>query len=185
MFGLNAPIARCLTGCAAVALTAGCSSVGDNVRGLAESITPYRVQVVQGNFVSREQVELLKPGMTRAQVRDLLGTPLLTSIFHAERWDYVFTLRRQGVESQVRRLAVFFKGDELERFEGDPMPTESEFVAQIDNRRNVKSVPELQASEEALQKAAGRSTPAAEPAAQAPVQPAGPAAPGTYPPLEP
>jgi outer membrane protein assembly factor BamE len=47
--------------------------------------------VVQGNFVSREQVEFLKPGMTRQQVRDVLGTPLVASLFHADRWDYVFT----------------------------------------------------------------------------------------------
>ena len=49
-------------------------------------ITPYKVDVVQGNFISKEQVDLLKPGMTRAQVRDVLGTPLLTSVFHADRW---------------------------------------------------------------------------------------------------
>ena len=65
----------------------------------ADSITPYKVEVVQGNFVSKEQVEALKPGMSRQQVRDILGTPLVTSVFHGDRWDYVFTLKRQGVRA--------------------------------------------------------------------------------------
>ena len=90
---------------------------------------------MQGNFVSKEQVEALKPGMSRQQVRDILGTPLLTSIFHADRWDYVFTLKRQGVPPQERKLAVFFKGNVLDRFEGDEMPSEAEFVATLDNKR--------------------------------------------------
>ena len=102
---------------------------------VAGLVTPYKVDVVQGNFVSKEQVEALKPGMSRQQVRDILGTPLLTSVFHADRWDYVFTLKRQGVTAQARKLTVFFKGDVLERFEGDAMPTEAEFVATLDNKR--------------------------------------------------
>jgi outer membrane protein assembly factor BamE len=54
-------------------------------------ITPYKVDVIQGNFVSKEQVEQLRPGMTRDQVKATLGTPLMASLFHADRWDYVFT----------------------------------------------------------------------------------------------
>ena len=54
---------------------------------------------MQGNFVSKEQVEALRPGMSRQQVRDILGTPLVTSVFHADRWDYVFTIKRQGVRA--------------------------------------------------------------------------------------
>jgi outer membrane protein assembly factor BamE len=117
---------------------------------VAGSITPYRVEVVQGNFVSREQVDALKPGMSRQQVRELLGTPLVTSLFHADRWDYVFTLKRQGVEPQQRRLTVFFRGDQMARFEGDTMPSESEFVATLGTRRKLGSVPPLEASEESL-----------------------------------
>ncbi|MBE0475331.1 outer membrane protein assembly factor BamE, partial [Rhodoferax sp.] len=69
-------------------------------------VTPYKIDIVQGNFVSREQAAALKPGMGRLQVRDILGTPLLASIFHADRWDYVFTFKRQGVEPQARRVTV-------------------------------------------------------------------------------
>ena len=50
-------------------------------------LEPYKVPIVQGNVVTREQVAVLRPGMSRIQVRDILGTPLLTSVFHAHRWD--------------------------------------------------------------------------------------------------
>src|SRR4029079_6304680 len=80
------------------ALAAGCSSFDRVSYGITDAITPYKIEIVQGNFVSKEQVAALKPGMSRQQVRDILGTPLVTSVFHADRWDYVFTLKRQGVE---------------------------------------------------------------------------------------
>jgi outer membrane protein assembly factor BamE len=161
-------------GVAAVA----CGTVDNVSNRIVGSITPYRVEIVQGNFVSREQVAQLKPGMSRLQVRDILGTPLVADIFHADRWDYVFTLRRKDVQTQERRLAVFFKGDALDRFEGDEMPTEAEFVASLDNRRQGAKVPELQASEEQLKKFAVTHSEPARPAPAAPVS-------ANYPPLEP
>lgn len=164
---------------ASVAL-AGCGSLDSMSRGFAGRLAPYKVEVVQGNFVSKEQVDFLKPGMTRLQVRDVLGTPLLTSVFHADRWDYVFTLKRQGAEPQLRKFAVFFKGDTLERFEGDAMPSEAEFVARLDTRRKDAKVPVLEASEDSL-KAFAEKSPA--PAAPVEPQPTG-SAPATYPPLE-
>jgi outer membrane protein assembly factor BamE len=133
---------------------------------------------VQGNFVSREQVEAIKPGMSRQQVRDILGTPLVSSVFHADRWDYVFTLKRQGVEPQQRKLTVFFKGNMLDRFEGDEMPTEAEFVATLDNKRKQAKVPQLEATEESL-KQFSPGPAAAPPAAAAETAPA-----ASYPPLE-
>ena len=136
----------------------GCSSLG-SIGSIGSSIskanpvswvTPYRVDVIQGNFISKEQVESLRAGMPRAQVKDTLGTPLVTSLFHADRWDYVFTLRRQGVASQVFKYTVFFKGDSLERFEGDSMPTEAEFIASLVNTRQLGKVPVLEATEAQL-----------------------------------
>jgi len=175
----NSPrLSRLALGLAAGAalVLAGCSSLNNASSRLASAVTPYKVQVVQGNFVSREQVEFLKPGMSRQQVRDILGTPLLASVFHADRWDYVFTLRRNGVQEQSYRLALFFKGEQLERFEGDTMPTETEFVSVLDEQRKVTKVPVLEATEAQL---ARFPVPAAAPAAPAP-------APVTanYPPLE-
>jgi outer membrane protein assembly factor BamE len=156
---------------------AACTSFNSTSNSIASIVTPYKVEVVQGNFVSKEQVDALRPGMSRAQVRELLGSPLVTSAFHADRWDYVFTIRRQGVEAQSRKLAVFFKGDELEKFEGDTMPSEAEFVSKLDSNRKLGKVPNLEASEADLAKAQG--TPLAAPtSAPAPVVPL------VYPPLE-
>lgn len=166
-----------LTACTAAA---GCGSVGNATRGFADAITPYKVEVVQGNFVSKEQVEALKPGMSRQQVREILGTPLVTSIFHGDRWDYVFTLKRQGVEPQSRRLAVFFKNQVLERFEGDEMPSEADFVAALGSKQKNAKVPVLEASEDKLKQFSAARPPAAEPVAE----PAAAAPAANYPPLE-
>lgn len=166
----------------------GCSSisaVGSSIGNASPAswITPYRIDVIQGNFISKEQVDSLKPGMPKAQVRDVLGTPLVASIFHADRWDYVFTLRRQGIASQVFKYAVFFNGDQLERFEGDTMPTEAEFIASLVNTRKLGKVPVLEATETQL-KAAEKPSLAASPA-NAQSSPVLEAAPATaYPPLE-
>jgi len=156
----------------AVAMLAGCGYL-DGARKLVD---PYKNDVVQGNFVSREQVEYLKPGMTRQQVRDVLGTPLVASVFHADRWDYVFTLERRGVELQRYRLTVYFNGDLMDRVTGDTMPTEAEFVARFDAVKRSGKVPVLQASEDELSK-----YPVPEAALAAP--PGGNPL-GTYPPLE-
>ncbi len=154
-----------------------CGSLNSASNRIAGVVTPYKMDIVQGNFVSREQAAALKPGMSRGQVRDILGTPLLTSVFHADRWDYVFTFKRQGVESQARKVTVFFKGDVLERVESDPLPTEAEFVASLDSGRTSGKVPVLELTEEQLKKL------------PAPVKAAGPKPlpplPASYPPLEP
>ncbi len=157
---------------------AACSSFDGASTRLASVVTPYKVDVVQGNFVSREQVEALQAGMGRQQVRDILGTPLVSSLFHADRWEYVFTLKRPGVDAQTRKLTVFFKGDTLERFEGDEMPSESEFVASLDSRKGKRKVPVLEATPEQLDKYPARAPAKAD---DAPVAPA-PA--DRYPPLE-
>ncbi|MBL0421390.1 outer membrane protein assembly factor BamE [Ramlibacter sp. AW1] len=161
---------------AGVALSA-CGALDSSTSRLASSLTPHRPPIVQGNFVSREQAEQLKPGMSRQQVREILGTPLVSSLFHADRWDYVFTLRRQGRPEQSHHLTVYFRGDALDRFEADKLPTESEFADQIDTRRRTARVPVLEATEAQLQ----RFERPGAPAAPVPVQPPASA---SYPPLE-
>ena len=132
----------------ALVTLAGCSVM----EGASKFVDPYKHDVVQGNFVSREQVDALQPGMSRQQVRDILGTPLLSSIFHGDRWEYVFRLERRGAETQKYRMTVHFKGDTLARFEGDTMPTEAEFVSRFYTISTINKVPVLQASDEALSK---------------------------------
>ena len=162
---------------ASLATLAACAAIDDPMAQAMRSVTPYRTEVVQGNFVSKEQVQALRPGMTRNQVKDILGTPLIASVFHADRWDYAFTIRRQGAQPQQRRLSVFFKGDVLDRLEGDPLPTEAEFAAKVDTRRPTAKTPSMQATEEALSKFPPKAVPAAP--SVSPVTGA-----GNYPPLE-
>ena len=113
----------------------------------------YRHEVLQGNFISKEQAQALQPGMTRAQVRQILGTPLLVDMFRAERWDYVFTMQhRRGVEPQKYALSVFFAGDVLTRVEGaGELPTDQEFVNLIGRKKTYKSR-NLQATPEQLER---------------------------------
>ena len=139
-------------------------------------LTPYKVPIVQGNVVTREQVAVLRPGMSRIQVRDILGTPLLTSVFHGDRWDYVFTLKQQGSEPQARRVTVYFKSDVLDRFEADPLPSEAEFVSTL-GRPAPTRPPLLEATPEKLQDFPAPA-PKPEPTPLPPL-------PASYPPLEP
>lgn len=131
-------------------LLAACGSFNSASRSIVSSITPYKVDVVQGNFVSKEQVSALQPGMSRQQVREIMGTPLVTSVFHSDRWEYVFTLKRAGLDPQTRKLTVFFDGEQFARAEGDEMPSESEFVASLGKKMKTIKVPPLEATEEQL-----------------------------------
>jgi len=85
----------------------------------------YRMEVQQGNLVTQDSVSQLKPGMTKDQVKFILGTPLVVDIFHADRWDYVYTLQpaRSRSIKEERRLTLFFdKNGRLERVAGDVVP---------------------------------------------------------------
>lgn len=114
-------------------------------------LTPYRIEVVQGNVITSEQAEAVKPGMNRAQVRDLLGSPLVADVFHVDRWDYVFTIRRQGTDPQARRVVVLFAGDALKSVDtGGALPSEREFVASIDTFKTSRNAPALELTPEQL-----------------------------------
>ncbi len=86
----------------------------------------YRIDVEQGNIVTQEMVDQLKPGMNRNQVRFILGTPLVEDSFHQSRWDYIYTVRNGNVTKVSKRLSVFFEGDELSHFTGTFVPTETD-----------------------------------------------------------
>lgn len=87
---------------------------------------PYRPDVHQGNIITQEMVDQLRIGMTREQVRFMLGTPLLTSEFHKNRVDYVYYLNPRRGPVQNRRLTLFFKDNRLDKFNADPMPRDEE-----------------------------------------------------------
>jgi len=98
----------------AALVAAGCGSV-PRIPG----ITPYKMDIQQGNFVSQDMVSQLKPGMTKEQVRFILGTPLVTDIFHPDRWDYVYWREAPDGSREKRKLTVLFEKGELARLEGD------------------------------------------------------------------
>ena len=82
-------------------------------------LKPYRINVQQGNALTQDMVAKLKPGMTRSQVRFVLGTPVVQDAFHANRWDYVYLYTEGHKETRSRRLTVIFEDDKLQRLEGD------------------------------------------------------------------
>lgn len=106
-------------------------SAPTGVARLLGYISPYRVTIQQGNFISQEMVSQLKEGMTREQVRFLLGTALLTDMFHEDRWDYPFRLTKPNGEQITSRVTVFFKNNTVAKFEGGNLPTEKDYLARI------------------------------------------------------
>lgn len=169
----------CLLGAFTFAVgLAGCESLqsSDNLLGV---ITPYRVEVVQGNVITKEQAAIVKTGMSRAQVRDILGSPLLADPFHADRWDYVFTIKRQGAEPQLRRVKALFVGEGLTSLDtGGELPSEQDFVASIDTFKTARNAPPLELSAEEV-----KALPVPPVVAPIAVEPIGPTR--DYPPLEP
>jgi outer membrane protein assembly factor BamE len=165
---LLSALAACvvLTGCEALQRT-------DSLMGF---ITPYRIDIVQGNAITREQAAMLKPGLSRLQVRDVLGTPLVADPFHANRWDYIFTLRRPGAELQRRSVIVWFEGDVVKSVDAPELPSERDFVASISRFKDPRA-PKLELSEE--ERAALPMPPKRE---APPAEPVGPVR--EYPPLE-
>jgi outer membrane protein assembly factor BamE len=166
----------------AISLGAGlwlsaCGTLDSASSTLVGVLEPYKMEIVQGNVVTKEQVAALTKGLTRTQVMMVAGTPLVASAFHGDRWDYTFSLQRQGKAPQLRRISVFFTDDRMDRVESDALPTEADFVASLRKAVDLPASKPMQASSAQLAQFPG---PAPKPAA---VQPA----PSTtnYPPLEP
>jgi outer membrane protein assembly factor BamE len=180
----STPFRVACTAAAAAALlaVAGCSSwfpEPTTTRGMVAFFAPYRPDIVQGNVVTEEQLAQVKPGMTRVQVRDILGTPLLSDPFHAQRWDYVFTMVRQGYASIQRKFTVVFENDAVQKIDSPELPTEDQFVADISRRPLPKTVPKLELTDA---ERAALPPPRVEAQAASAAAPAGPTR--TYPPLE-
>ena len=110
--------------------TAGCTSFRESASSVADIIPNaldrapfvYRPVIQQGNVVKQEQVNELLPGMSKRQVKFLLGTPMINDVFHANRWDYLYTIGVGSRPDEMRRLTVFFEDDRLVRITGDIRP---------------------------------------------------------------
>lgn len=96
----------------------------------------YRIDIPQGNIITQEMVDQLRPGLTKNQVIFILGTPLVRDTFHQDRWDYVYSFQPGGGERVQERLTVFFENNELTHFAGDftQTPENAQFGA-IDTAR--------------------------------------------------
>ena len=100
---------RLIASLVAVLLLSGCSF-------------PYRIDVQQGNYVPEDVAAKVQVGMTKPQVRALLGTPLLNDIFHGNRWDYFFSSVKGGRAEDRTRFSIFFENDKVVRMEGKARP---------------------------------------------------------------
>jgi outer membrane protein assembly factor BamE len=85
-------------------------------------LKPYKMDIQQGNYVTQDMVAKLKPGMSKAQVRFALGTPLVVDPFHADRWDYIYFFEKGGKVAEHRRIIVLFQDEKLLRLDGDVTP---------------------------------------------------------------
>lgn len=109
----------------ALLLLAGCASESTLRSYVPQIVTPYRIDIQQGNFITADMVTKLAVGQTREQVRFILGTPLLADVFHANRWDYIFRFSKGWKEPEKRKLVIFFDAaNRVERWEADvPAPS--------------------------------------------------------------
>ncbi|MCB2261476.1 MAG: outer membrane protein assembly factor BamE [Candidatus Thiosymbion ectosymbiont of Robbea hypermnestra] len=104
----------------------------------------HKMTIEQGNVVTEEMVDRLQPGMTKSQVRFLLGTPMLIDLFHTNRWDYTYTLRRGHDEPVITRLTLLFDHEDyLVRIQGDLQP-DLDRAAQRQPKDLLVSVPDWQ-----------------------------------------
>ena len=108
------------------ALLAACGDL--SIHGL----TPHKIEIRQGNLVTPEMREKIKVGMTRMQVRSVLGTPLLSDPFHANRWDYVYRLEQKGKVVEQQRLTLYFENDRLARIDDSNMPAQPAATAPLE-----------------------------------------------------
>jgi outer membrane protein assembly factor BamE len=110
--------------CATALLLSGCGSVSSfSFPGV------YRIDIPQGNIITQEMVDQLRPGLSKNQVIFILGTPLIRDTFHQNRWDYVYSFQPGGGERAQERITLFFENDALTHFTGDfqQTPENSQF----------------------------------------------------------
>ena len=97
----------------------------------------YRINIQQGNFLDQAAVDQVKPGMTRSQIRYLLGTPMVADPFVKDRWDYIYYLKKgRSRHVDSRRVTVYFDGDKVAKLD---KPTDAEAAAQDASAAQIKN----------------------------------------------
>ncbi|MDH1265865.1 outer membrane protein assembly factor BamE [Pseudomonas sp. GD03944] len=110
----------------------------------------YKIDIQQGNVVTQDMIDQLRPGMTRSQVRFIMGNPLMTDTFHANRWDYLYSIQPGGGQRLQERVSVVFNGnDQLVGLSGDFMPGVSRDQAILGEDGTPQTVPQQPQTEEA------------------------------------
>jgi outer membrane protein assembly factor BamE len=127
-----------------LALTAGCSRT--RIPSPADLPIVYKIDVQQGNLVTQDMLAQLEPGMDKAKVKYIMGTPLVTDTFHADRWDYIFTMQERGGERTQRRISLFFTDGKLARVEGNVKPAAGEIATSNEAQATTVQVPEQEKS---------------------------------------
>ncbi|WP_263081911.1 outer membrane protein assembly factor BamE [Endozoicomonas sp. Mp262] len=107
------------------ALLAGCASSTNSGSKLISFPGAYKIDIQQGNVITQEMVDQLKPGMTRNQVQYIMGTPLLEDTFDKDRWDFVYSIQPGGGKRTQKTLTIFFENDRLSSVRGDLKPGET------------------------------------------------------------
>jgi outer membrane protein assembly factor BamE len=105
-------------GTVVVALLAGCSMPKFRLPRV------HKITVQQGNVITQEMIDKLRPGMNRAQVAFVMGEPVMRNTFNNDRWDYIYTVEVPGLYEELKRMSIYFVDDRLNHFTGDYVPTE-------------------------------------------------------------
>lgn len=101
----------------------------------------YKLDIPQGNIITQDNVNQLRPGMSKRQVRFLMGTPLLVDSFNEDRWDYFYSLRNNSADYSRERLTMFFVNDRLHHMQGNFRPTATTAVADAGDATNYDMIP--------------------------------------------
>jgi outer membrane protein assembly factor BamE len=121
----------------ALVAASGCATA-DMYLPTWRSFGVYKIDINQGNYLSQDMVGKLKVGMTQAQVKQLLGTPLVNSPFRPDRWDYIYEFTRQGKVVEHRNFTIYFADAKVTRWEGDEMP---ESIVELNRSASAKALP--------------------------------------------
>jgi outer membrane protein assembly factor BamE len=136
-----------------IAALGGCGTINQAQRNLLYKLTPYRVPVVQGNVITKEQVDAIKPGMTRVDVENIMGYPLLDSPFEKSSWNYLFSIKRKNQPFKEYHVTIIFKADLVDHIDGGDVPSESEFLRDLKTKKiDIKALPHMQATDKELEK---------------------------------
>jgi len=142
----------------------------------------YKMNIQQGNYLVPDSVSQLKEGMTRSQVRFLLGTPMVPDAFDESRWDYYYFFSSQRIEKPLkRRLTVFFADDKVARYENQGVPTQAD-LEQLE--RDLRKAVAATKTKDKKKRGSDKSEPAA-PASESATPSEGEKVPDPVPPSEP